>query len=131
MRTPIHTPLAIAADCGRLAAILVTLETTPQPRITAIPLALRRLDGPTAAVILILPDGGREPLTLAEAASLADILRQAGSYPEAREHAAQLNLAAALAELEAVLQSLGRDAELLSFARRYGEAASAHRRVAA
>jgi hypothetical protein len=131
MRTPIHTPLPISPispTCDRVAAILVTLEATPGADVRLTPLAVRKITGKVeAAVIVTLPDGGREALTVDEANRLAGILKNVGLYPKARRHARELACAAAEAELEARFMGLRGEMDLLEFARRYGEAPSRKR----
>jgi hypothetical protein len=128
MRTPIHTPLSVSPTCDRVAALLVILESTPGADVRLTPLAVRRMDGQVAsAVIVTLPDGGREALTVDEAQRLAGILKNVGLYPKARRHARELACAAAEADLEARFMGLRGEMDLLEFARRYGEAPSRRR----
>lgn len=96
----IHTPIT-AIEADRLAGIMLALEKSPGPAIKLTPLGVRQGRKVEATVIIHLPDGGREPLTTADARFLGRLLRAEGAYVEAGANADQLDKAADAAERSA------------------------------
>lgn len=100
MLRPIHTPLP-AED--KIAGVLLHLERTPGATLLLTTLAVRRMSGVEALVILHLNDGGREHLTADEARLMASCLRDENGEAEgeAAHWASSLEDAAASAERQA------------------------------
>jgi hypothetical protein len=81
----------------RLADILLALEKQPAFKLT--PLAITRLTGPEAHLIVGFPDGSRLSLTPHEAELAAFFLRIDPPHPDSRDVAKRLDAGAHCAEL--------------------------------
>ncbi|WP_374572581.1 hypothetical protein [Phenylobacterium sp.] len=105
---PIHVPLA-DRPADRLAAIAQALEdASADPRLLS--LAVYAGDVIDARLVLFMPDGGREPLTLAEALLLARVIEDGAGWPRAPFAAFRIRLAVGDAQIKAVLRRQALDA---------------------